>query len=73
MESNYFFGDDERSEKGVILTSLTTYNHISSTGFVIQVKWHGFFLYVNTDTLVVVTTNGNSLTFFLSLSRYTHV
>lgn len=24
MESNYFFGDDEQSEKGAILTSLTT-------------------------------------------------
>lgn len=35
MESNYFFGDGERSEKGAILTSLTTYNHTSSTGFVI--------------------------------------
>lgn len=35
MESNYFFGDDERSKKGTILTSLTNYNHTSSTGFVI--------------------------------------
>lgn len=35
MELNYFFGDDEWSEKGVILILLIIYNYILSIGFVI--------------------------------------